>query len=188
MEKRILVAFAALGFIASACNYGVQRTAAPEAPFYESPSSQYAAAGLVNAQGSPVGLAEFSEVRLGVLVTLKVVNLPPGKHGVHIHAVGKCDTPDFTSAGPHFNPNGKQHGLKNAGGPHAGDLPNLEVGREGKGTLSYVDPHVSLEPGASNSVLLGTAIVIHASPDDETTDPSGNSGARIACGAIQKKG
>jgi Cu-Zn family superoxide dismutase len=119
-----------------------------------------------------------------------VNNLPPGKHGFHIHAVGKCDPPDFQSAGGHFNPFGKKHGLKNPEGPHAGDLPNLEVGPDGKGKLETTVGGLTL--GKEGLATLfgsnGTAVVIHAGPDDEKTDPAGNSGARIACGVIKPFG
>ena len=101
--------------------------------------------------------------------------------------MGKCDAPEFTSAGAHFNPAGKQHGFKNPAGPHAGDLPNMEVGADGKGHLEYVTTQVTL--GAGTTSLLdadGTALVLHAGPDDDVTDPTGNSAGRIACGVLRK--
>jgi Cu-Zn family superoxide dismutase len=125
-------------------------------------------------------------VTIAVVVSL----LPPGKHGIHIHAIGKCDPPDFKTAGGHFDPFGKKHGLKSPEGPHAGDLPNLEVGPDGKGKIEATVGGLTLGKEGL-AVLLesnGTAVVIHADPDDEMTDPAGNSGARIACGVIKPSG
>lgn len=171
--------------VVSACGYNVAQTTSPSDPFFEGTTAARARSGLVDSAGKPIGLASFSENRLGVLVELKVAGLPKGTHGVHIHAVGKCDTPNFTMAGSHFNPGASQHGFHNPKGPHAGDLPNLIVGDDGKGSLSYVDPLITLEPGASGSIA-GLSIVVHQNADDEQTDPSGNSGPPIACGVIDK--
>ena len=123
----------------------------------------------------------------GVNVRVDVKNLPPNKHGIHIHQNAKCDPPDFKSAGAHFNPGSKQHGIKNPGGPHAGDMPfNLTVGPSGTDKTEFSTKGISLDPKAMNSVFTGdgTSIVIHEKADDMMTDPSGNSGARIACGVI----
>ena len=144
-----------------------------------------ARADLVDAKGAPVGTAVFSEKAKGVEIDLKVSGLTPGLHGFHIHNVGKCEAPDFASAGPHFNPEGKQHGWDNPQGHHMGDLQNLNVGPDGKAHVHVLVPGVTMGEGA-NSLFHegGTALVIHAKPDDGKTDPSGNSGARIACGVI----
>ncbi len=146
---------------------------------------QAAKAELKDAQGQPVGNATFTQTPAGVEIAVTVTHLPPGTHGIHIHAVGQCEPPDFKSAGPHFNPTNKKHGLKNPEGHHAGDLRNLVVSDDGTGTYHAVDADVTLAPGP-NSLLspTGTSLVIHAAPDDDVTDPSGNSGARIACGVI----
>ena len=144
-----------------------------------------ATAELKNARGEAVGTASFWEDASGVRVVTQVRGIPAGKHGTHLHAVGKCDPPDFTTAGGHYNPGGKKHGLKRSDGPHAGDLPNLEVGADGTGRLKYVTTLVTLGPGPTTLFDAdGTALVIHANPDDEATDPTGNSGGRIACGVI----
>lgn len=149
--------------------------------------SPTAKADLVNAQGEKVGSATFTQGSDGVTITLSVFNLPPGTHAFHVHSVGKCEPPDFKSAGPHFNPYNKKHGLKNPEGHHAGDLPNFEVGPDGKATVNLRASEVTLGEGSGSLFPPGgTSAVIHASPDDEMTDPAGNAGARIACGVITK--
>ena len=146
-----------------------------------------AKADLANCKGEHVGTATLKETAQGVSVALEVANLPPGVHGFHLHAVGKCEAPDFKSAGGHFNPEGKQHGMENPEGHHAGDLQNLTVNAQGKAKVKVVVTGVTLGEGA-NSLFHpeGTAIVIHASPDDMKSDPAGNAGARTACGVITK--
>jgi Cu-Zn family superoxide dismutase len=178
-------ALLAVVLLASACGYSVAQTTAPSEGYFEGTTAARARAALIDSTGKPIGLATFSENRLGVLVDLSLSNLPKGTHGVHIHAVGKCDGPDFMTAGAHFNPAGAQHGLHSAKGPHAGDLPNVVIGDDGRGSLRYVNPLVTLEAGAANSIN-GLAIVVDQRADDEQTDPEGNSGARIACGVIDK--
>ena len=144
-----------------------------------------AKADLLDAKGAPVGTAVFAEKAKGVEIDLTVSGLTPGLHGFHIHNVGRCEAPDFASAGPHFNPEGKQHGWDNPMGHHLGDLQNLEVRPDGTAHVRVLIPGVTLGEGA-NSLFHpgGTALVVHAKPDDGKTDPSGNSGARIACGVI----
>ena len=141
---------------------------------------------LRDAAGRPVGSALLAPTGEGVRVTLNTDGIPPGTHGVHVHQTGLCDPPDFTTAGGHFNPANRQHGTQNPAGPHAGDLPNLTVGPDGRGSMSGLAPGVTLQGGGASSLRKagGTALVVHASADDYRTDPSGNSGARIACGVI----
>ncbi|MGN6268938.1 MAG: superoxide dismutase family protein [Sphingomonas sp.] len=137
---------------------------------------------LHNAAGTEIGRATASEVQGGLRITLEAHDLPAGPHGAHVHAVGRCDPPGFESAGGHWNPLAAHHGSLNPAGPHMGDLPNLDVATNGRATLG-----VNI-PGATIDGLLdadGSAMVIHAGRDDMMSDPSGNSGSRIACGVFQ---
>src|SRR5215475_3704575 len=146
-----------------------------------------AEAALKDRDGKDVGRATLIETGEGLRIAVTGYRLPPGTHGLHIHAVGKCDPPEFTSAGAHLNPANKKHGKLNPEGPHAGDLPNLVVAPSGEAGLEITTRAVTLGPGPSS--LLGpegTSLVVHAAPDDEKTDPTGNSGARIACGVITR--
>lgn len=146
-------------------------------------------AALKDKTGGQVGLATLTEGPDGLRIEVAGGGLPPGPKGIHIHAVGKCDPPEFTSAGAHFNPGGAKHGRLNPDGSHAGDLPNLVVTQAGAASLDVTTKSVTLRAGAATSLFgpAGTSLVIHAQPDDERTDPTGNSGARIACGVITRK-
>ena len=141
---------------------------------------------LINTQRQPVGTATLTQTAEGVQVALALTNLPAGTHGLHFHQNGACEPPAFESAGGHFNPTNKQHGFQNPQGPHAGDLPNITVGANGRADTTVVDNVVTLQPNQPNSLLKqgGTSLMVHASADDYKTDPSGNSGARIACGVV----
>lgn len=146
-----------------------------------------ARAALKDADGKSVGNATLRETKDGVLIAVQVKGLPPGLHAVHVHAVGKCEGPKFTSAGGHFNPMNKKHGLKSADGPHAGDLPDIYVTKDGMGSYEALTDAITLKPG--DMAILdsdGSALVVHAQADDNTTDPAGNAGDRIACGVITK--
>ena len=148
-----------------------------------------AAATMRTSAGVAAGTAEITENAGGfVTVSVDITSLAPGAHGMHIHSLGACDgsTPSaFTSAGSHVNPTSRQHGLNNPAGPHDGDLPNLEIGADSRGTLSTTTGRVRLTTGAASLLDAdGSALVIHANQDDQVTDPFGNSGARRLCGVI----
>ena len=145
------------------------------------PGGRIATAQLVTSTGAPAGRATAREVAGGVRVTLDVRGLPPGTHGAHVHTTGRCDAPSFESAGPHWNPASTKHGTMNPQGPHAGDMPNLEIGHDGRGTLGVTLAGATLDGMLDAD---GSAMMVHATADDLMTDPSGNSGARIACGAF----
>jgi len=175
MRFRILIAIAGLLWFSTA----IRLAAAPKSAHAE----------IVNARGAKIGSAKITLTSDGVKIAVKVSQLTPGEHGLHIHTVGKCEGPAFTSAGGHFNPTNAHHGVHNAQEPHPhlGDLMNLVVDTNGKGNASFIANGVTLGDGA-NSLFHegGTALVIHAKADNLMSDPSGNSGDRIACGVIEK--
>lgn len=141
-----------------------------------------------SAKGDRVGEATLTQEQNGVRIKLLVQGLTPGKHGIHVHEIGKCLAPDFQSAGGHFNPFKREHGFNNPKGPHSGDLMNVDVRADGTGEYETIAPLFTLEEGKENSLfdLDGSSLVIHAAADDYTSNPAGNSGDRIACGVIQK--
>jgi Cu-Zn family superoxide dismutase len=148
--------------------------------------AQTAKAALKDAEGKGVGSATLTETPHGVLVSLAIKGIKPGEHAFHVHAVGKCEPP-FTTAGGHFNPGGKKHGIEATEGAHAGDMPNLHVPASGELTIEVLNTAITTEKGKPNSVFQpnGTALVIHAGKDDYKSDPAGNAGDRVACGVIE---
>jgi superoxide dismutase, Cu-Zn family len=146
-----------------------------------------ASAAIYDGKGEQVGQARFTEVHgVGAKMVLDVAKLAPGPHGLHIDAVGKCQPPDFKSAGPHFNPWGKEHGLRNPSGPHAGDLEDIVVGPDGKAHVEILDPRFSLSRERPDSLFHsgGSSVVIDAGPDNQAASSS-ESSVRVACGVIQ---
>ena len=186
---KLITLIAGTLFLIGGISYGQQDEPEPEAKSSQSAADMLAKAPLYNSQKGKVGIATLMESPEGVRVAVQAYNLPPGLHGFHIHETGKCDAPDFKSAGGHFNPYGNKHGLKNPEGPHAGDMYNLLVGPEGTASAVMIAPLAMLGSG-QNSLFDkdGSAIVIHAGPDDYRTDPTGDSGDRIACGVIERVG
>jgi Cu-Zn family superoxide dismutase len=144
-----------------------------------------ATAQLQDASGRPMGTATATQSGTSIRVRIEGMNMPPGAHGAHVHMIGQCTPPGFNSAGGHWNPTQRQHGKDNPAGMHKGDMPNMLVGTNGSGTLEYTIPNAWLS-GSDDAMLDadGAAIVIHAGADDYRTDPSGKSGARIACGVF----
>lgn len=143
-----------------------------------------ATATLTSPTGTVMGDATLTQTPNGIRLVVNGMGLPPGAHGVHIHTVGRCESPDFTSAGPHWNPTSARHGKDAPGGPHYGDAPNLIAGADGKGKVEVTLPG-SITGGAMPLLDAdGATVIIHATADDYRTDPSGNSGGRIACGAV----
>lgn len=141
---------------------------------------------MMNTKGETIGEARLTQKPGGVEINLDASKLPQGVHGFHIHENGSCDIPTFESAGGHFNPTNAKHGFDTPGGPHAGDLPNIQVKAYGNVSTSVLAEMVTLEKGKKNSLLKegGTALIIHSKADDYKSQPAGNAGERIACGVI----
>jgi len=174
MQRAILLAAAVSALAIGGC-------AINEPPVEQAPEIAIARANLMDANGRQVGTAAVQQVGDSVRVTIDGTALPSGPHGAHLHRTGLCTPPTFDSAGPHWNPTDRQHGKDNPAGLHLGDLPNVLIGTDGRGTLEYTIPMTSV------AALLdadGASLVIHAQGDDYRTDPSGNSGGRIACGVF----
>lgn len=187
----LAVAIAASAFLA-ACGTPAENTAnaGNEAAANEAVANEAAPAGgaattaLSSATGVASGTATIEPSADGLKLTVNAEALPPGTHGIHVHMVGKCEGPGFETAGAHWNPTTRQHGLENPQGSHAGDLPNLVVGADGRGTLTANLAGATMTGEGGLLDADGAALVVHADPDDLKTDPSGNSGGRIACGVF----
>lgn len=153
----------------------------------QEPGLQTATGTYINSDGAEIGSVTLTQTPNGVLIVTEIDGLPAGIHAYHIHQTGACETPDFTSAGGHFNPDGHAHGFYSPQGIHAGDLPNVHVGNDGRLMVEHFTDQVTL--GVGEISLFdddGSAMVIHQGPDDYQTDPAGASGPRIACAVIEE--
>ncbi|MEO6526242.1 MAG: superoxide dismutase family protein [Gemmatimonadaceae bacterium] len=181
VSSRALASLIPVGMLlvsgAAACRTGIMR------------GERHASATLFDATGRQVGVVALTDAGSGVAILGTFQSLPAGQHGIHFHAVGRCDAAGaFASAGAHVNPASRKHGLENSEGPHAGDLPNFEVGATGIATFRELTSRVSLGEGPASLLDAdASAVVVHATADDQRTDPAGNSGARIACGVIRER-
>jgi superoxide dismutase, Cu-Zn family len=182
LQALLTTAFLALAALACAPSSQAVREGEEPAAAPERKPGETARASLMDSQGQPVGEVTFQETPHGVLVRGTLSHLPPGTHAFHIHETGKCEGPEFKTAGGHFNPHHKAHGMMAPGGKHAGDLPNLFVGQDGR---------IQFEFFANQGLTLrsmmdadGAAVVVHAQGDDHQTDPTGDAGGRIACGVV----
>lgn len=137
-----------------------------------------------NGAGAVLGELRFTQLPSGVRLAGTLAGLSAGVHAIHLHQVGTCDAPAFTTAGGHLNPGGKQHGLENPAGAHAGDMPNITADASGRAVVDIVNPRVTLDASGPLFDADGTAVVVHAAPDDNRSDPAGNAGARVACGVL----
>jgi Cu-Zn family superoxide dismutase len=190
--RLITIAAVAVWCTALGADTGRQATTPPaQKPAAGATTTQKPGAGataeLKDREGQTIGQAKLTETPHGVLISLNLDRAPAGERAFHIHQVGRCDPPTFESAGGHLNPTGAQHGFLQAKGPHAGDMPNVHVPKDGRLTVETLARGVTLQ-GGKNSLLDadGSALVMHAKPDDYRTDPAGAAGDRIACGLIQK--
>ncbi len=170
------IAGAALLGACAASDAATADGAAPDAPG--------ARASLQAASGAAAGEGRIVATSTGLRLTVDAQGVPAGIHGIHVHTTGKCEGPDFQTAGGHWNPTARQHGHDNPQGAHSGDLPNITIGTAGRGTLTIDLPGAKLSGEGGLLDTDGAALVIHATADDMKTDPSGNSGGRIACGVF----
>lgn len=178
MKNRNSIALFVAVFATSAC-----ATTAPSDHAHDAP---LASTTLKAADGSTKGKAWIAGSDGHWEMKIEANDLPAGAHGAHLHMIGKCDAPDFASAGGHLNPHHKMHGAENPQGKHLGDLPNVTIAGDGTGSLSVALEGTAAELETALFDADGTAVVIHAGPDDYRTDPSGNSGGRIACGVLTR--
>jgi Cu-Zn family superoxide dismutase len=191
-----MVAVLALGLSLTACKKPAEEamvppeesaTAAPTPPLETTPEvvTHEIAAAQLTGPGGATGMVTFTQEPGGVHVVARVEHVPAGSHGIHLHAGGSCDAPDFKAAGDHFNPTNAAHGAPDAAAHHAGDFGNIEVAADGTGQLDLTSSMLALGDGSANDVL-GKAVIVHGGKDDLTAQPSGNSGARVACGVVQR--
>jgi Cu-Zn family superoxide dismutase len=177
-----LTLLTAIGLVLGAISTAESQTAVGTSGARPAPT---ASANLVDAQGRSMGQAYLQQTPHGVLIKLELKNATPGIHALHIHDVGRCDRPTFESAGDHLNPSGRQHGFMNTQGPHTGDLPNIDVPSTTQLAVEHFVAGVTIASGPRSLIdTNGSSLVIHSGKDDHATDPAGESGERLACGAI----
>ena len=182
LQMRFGLGAVALGALLAGCSHG---GATSMGRIRDVPPKMMVTSDVIAPSGDVLGKATLSQESEGTRVHLELRGLPAGSYGVHLHSVGKCEAPGFTTAGGHFNPGMKQHGSMNPAGEHAGDLPNIVFGDDSRATLDALQNGLRLADGPTPLLDAdGAAIVVHAGPDDYKTDPSGASGARIACGVL----
>lgn len=197
MRNRHVMALAGSVLVLAACNQAsegqnqVSADANVAANANSGPIEEAPAVPLVDGTGKVLGQVRGGDSAEGAVLKIEAAGLPPGTHGIHIHAVGKCEGPKFESAGGHWNPTDSEHGLDNPNGPHAGDIPNITVGDDGtfNGTVTIANSYLKESELKNRPVQQildgdGAALVIHAKPDDNKSQPSGDSGDRIACAAL----
>jgi Cu-Zn family superoxide dismutase len=184
-QVSVAIALVVLALISGACTQTPPEPPQETTQQSSAPAASGAKVELKATQGNnAAGTLELAAMGDGVHFMGTVTGLPAGAHGFHIHENGDCSAPDAASAGGHFNPDGKPHGAPTAAEHHAGDLGNIEADAGGSANVSIHAGGITLEPGQPNSIL-GKAVIVHAAPDDMTTQPTGNAGARLACGVIQ---
>lgn len=184
MQARLL--FLSAATLVAGCTGGSKTTSLDRVS--AAPPAISATTQLLGSNGELRGTAALIQSADGVRVDVRLDGMVPGTYAVHLHAIGRCDTPDFASAGAHFNPTAQKHGSLNSAGPHLGDLPNIVVAANGGGSLAATVAGLQLVGGATPLLDAdGAAVIVHAAADDYRTDPSGNSGARIACGTLRRR-
>ncbi|WP_226568650.1 superoxide dismutase family protein [Bacillus stratosphericus] len=189
MKMSVWTIMICLTFLVSACHAPPKKETTEESREAAASKQAPITTSLINESGRKIGSIEVREsIANGLDLHVKAKGLPPGPHGFHIHETGICETPDFETAGAHFNPTHREHGFDNPKGHHASDMPNLEVGADGQIDVVVNVPDITLK-GGPNQLLdqNGRSFIIHAEADDYLSNPSGNSGKRIACGAITKE-
>lgn len=184
--KKLWYSLLIVGIVLGACSSGEEAVPQVEEEAVPVSGEDSILVQMLNSEGKETGKATLKETKEGVKIHLQAEGLEPGTKAIHVHETGVCEAPDFTSAGAHFNPGGKEHGFQNPKGFHAGDLPNIEVDGDGTVNIVITAPNLTLKPGEKNSLLDedGSALVIHEKADDYKTDPAGNAGDRIVCGVI----
>jgi Cu-Zn family superoxide dismutase len=184
MKTQALLTAAALALAVPALAQSPKATKPPETKPQETKAADTAKATLQDAKGQPMGDVTLEQTPHGVLIRGTLSNLPAGVHAIHIHEAGKCEAPEFKTAGGHFNPHKKAHGMLNPQGKHEGDLPNLTVGQDGKVQFEFFANQGLTVKSLQDTD--GAAVVVHAKADDYKTDPAGDAGGRIACGVVSK--